>query len=149
MYETVLLAIFCRSKHVTLKKRKTKFAESKQQNWDPLAWRTQYFWIRGGKTRCIHDIFDILFLFALLNTYWNTTKTVLEFLTGRTFDGQPWFHKKNQFAKNNLASILKLQKILGVVCMLIDKSLALNSKDEVHFMNERRTVNLKTMKYAF
>ena len=59
------------------------------------------------------------------------------------------FTKKNQFAKNNLASILKLQKILGVVCMLIDKSLTLNSKDEVHFMNERRTVNLKTMKYAF
>ena len=59
------------------------------------------------------------------------------------------FTKKNQFAKNNLASILKLQKILGVVCMLIDKNLALNSKDEVHFMNEWRTVNLKTMKYAF
>ena len=64
MYETVFLAIFCKSKHVTLKKRKTKFAESKQQNWDFLAWRTQYFWIRGGKTRCIHNIFHILFLFA-------------------------------------------------------------------------------------
>ena len=36
MYANVLLAIFCRSKHVTLKKRKTKSAESKHQNWEIL-----------------------------------------------------------------------------------------------------------------